>query len=66
MKTIVIILGSAVLTSILYIIPILTACSFIYKWDDFFQLVLIIASIIEFCGIGAFIQDEVSSRGGER
>ena len=53
-------IGVLVVTSILYAIPILTACSFIYGWDGFFQLVLIVASIIEFCGLSVLITDKIS------
>jgi hypothetical protein len=53
-------IGVFVVTTILYAIPILTACSFIYQWDGFFQVALIIASIIEFCGLSVLIGDEVS------
>ena len=53
-------IGVFILAAILYAIPILTACSFIYQWDGFFQVVLIIASMIEFCGLSVLIGDEVS------
>ena len=53
-------IGVLVVTSILYAIPILTACSFIYGWDGFFRLVLIVASIIEFCGLSVLITDKIS------
>lgn len=59
MKNIVYILGVFVLTSILYAIPVLTACSFIYEWGVI-QLMLILASLIEFCGLSALIIDKVS------
>lgn len=60
MTSIVYELGVFVLTSILYAIPILTACSFIYEWDGFFQLVLTVVSMIEFCGLGSLIADKGS------
>lgn len=53
-------IGVFVVTAILYAIPILTACSFIYEWDGFFQVVLIVASVIEFFGLSVLIADEVS------
>ena len=59
MKIIVNLIGVFVVTVILYAIPILTACSLIYEWDGFFQLVLIVASIIEFCGVCTLLTDEV-------
>ena len=62
MTSIVYELGVFVLTSILYAIPILTACSFIYEWDGFFQLVLIIVSMIEFCGLSVLIVDKTDNR----
>ena len=49
MKYIVYIIGMLVVTVILYAIPILTACSFIYNWGRFFQVVLIGASMTEYC-----------------
>ena len=58
METIIYEIGVFVITAILYAIPILTACSFIYGWDGFIQLVLIVASIIEFCGISVLIVDK--------
>lgn len=64
MKTIVYEIGVFVVVTILYAIPILTACSFIYEWDEFFRVVLFIASMIEFFGLSALIADKVS-RGSE-
>ena len=60
MKDIVYEIGVFVVTTILYAIPILTACSFIYEWDGFFQVMLIVASMIEFCGLSVLIADKVS------
>jgi hypothetical protein len=60
MKIIVNIIGVFVLTAILYAIPILTACSFIYEWNGRFQLVLIVVSIIEFGGLATLITDDIS------
>lgn len=59
MEIIVFNIGVFVVTAILYAIPILTACSFIYEWNGFFQTVLIIASIIEFCWLGVLVIDKV-------
>ena len=53
-------IGVFVLSAILYAIPILTTCSFIYDWDGFFQLALIVASLIEFCGLIVLIADKVN------
>ena len=55
-------IGVFVVTIILYTIPILTACSFIYKWDGFFQAMLVIVSIIEFCALSVLIADKVNGR----
>ena len=60
METIVYEIGVFVVATILYAIPILTACSFIYEWDGFFQVMLIVASMIEFCGLSVLIADKVS------
>lgn len=62
MEIIVYEIGVFIVTVILYAIPILTACSFIYKWDGFFQVMLIVASIIEFCGLSVLITDEVNKK----
>lgn len=53
-------IGVFVVTVILYAIPILTTCSFIYEWNGFFQTMLIIVSIIELCGLSVLITDEVN------
>ena len=63
METIVYAIGVFVVAVILYAIPILTACSFIYKWDAFFQLMLIVASVIELCGLYTLIADNKSDKG---
>lgn len=52
-------IGVLVLTSILYVIPILTACSFIYDWPSFFQFVMAICLIIEFCMLAYFVDAKV-------
>lgn len=59
MKAIVYIIGVFVVTAILYAIPILTICSFIYEWDGFLKTVLLMVSIIECCGLGSLIADMV-------
>lgn len=63
MTNIVYAIGVFVVAVILYAIPILTACSFIYKWDAFFQLMFIVASMIEFCGLCSLIADNKSDKG---
>ena len=60
MKNIVNVIGTFVVTAILYAIPILTACSFIYKWHSVYQFALTVASITEFFGLCILITDEVS------
>lgn len=62
METIIYEIGVFVITAILYAIPILTACSFIYEWDGFFQFVLVVASMIEFCGLSTLIVDKADNR----
>lgn len=62
MSKLVYVIGIFVLVTFLYAIPILTACSFIYKWNGFFQLDLIVASIIEFCELSTLITDKVNRR----
>ena len=62
MKVIVYIIGVFVVTAILYAIPILTICSFIYEWDGFLKTVLIGVSIIECLGLGCSIADKVSRK----
>lgn len=62
METIIYEIGVFVITAILYAIPILTACSFIYGWDGFIQLVLIVASMIEFVELGFLIIDKTDKR----
>lgn len=57
MENIVYVIGVYVVAAILYAIPILTACSFIYEWGGFFQFVLIVASAIELCGLGVLIAE---------
>ncbi len=58
MKIIVYGLGVFVVAVILYAIPILTACSFIYEWDGLLKLVMILISTIELCMLAYFIADK--------
>lgn len=60
METIVYMIGVFIVTAILYAIPIITACSIIYEWDGFLRILLILASIIEFCGLYILIDDKIS------
>ena len=60
MKDIVYEIGVFIVTAILYVIPIITACSIIYEWDGFLKTLLIIASIIEFLGLYVLIDDKIS------
>ena len=60
MKIIVYGLGVFIVTTILYVIPILITCSFIYEWNGFIKLLLIMTSIIEFGGLSVLIADKVS------
>ena len=59
METIVYMIGMFIVTAILYAIPIITACSIIYEWDGFLRILLILASIIEFCGLYILIDDKI-------
>lgn len=50
-------IGIFVLTVILYTIPILTVCSFIYNWASSLQFILISVSIIEFLILSYLLGD---------
>lgn len=61
MEAIVYMIGVFIVTAILYAIPILTVCSIIYEWGDgLLQILLIMVSIIEFCGLCVLIDDKIS------
>ena len=47
MNKIIKIVGSIVVSVIMYAIPILTACSFAYAWDGFVRLILTLASLTQ-------------------
>ena len=49
------IIGSVVLSLILYAIPILLACSFCLEWDFYISFVLIGVSLTELCYLTEFI-----------
>lgn len=66
MKLTIYMIGLLIVTAILYAIPILTACSIIYEWDGFLRILLIMASIIEFCGLYILIDDKISREEGEK
>lgn len=57
MKKIVYGIGVLVITMLLYTIPILTVCSFIYDWHNSVQFTLIVTSIIEWMGLSCLISD---------
>lgn len=52
------IIGSIVLSFIIYSVPILTTCSFAYDWDGIIQFLLTFASFMEMLFLMAFIYDE--------
>ena len=47
MKRTIIFIGCAVVAVLMYSVPILLACSYFFKWDDFIRYVLIIAATVE-------------------
>lgn len=49
------IIGSVILSLVLYAIPILLACSFCLEWDGSISFILIIVSLIELCYFVGFI-----------
>lgn len=49
------IIGSAVLSLVLYVIPILLACSFCLEWDGYICFVLIVVSFTEIYYLATFI-----------
>jgi len=52
MKRTVLIIGSIIFALLMYAIPILTVCSFVYGWDGFIKTVLsifVIGQIAVFC-----------------
>ena len=52
------IIGSIVLSFIIYSVPILTTCSFAYEWDGTTQFLLTFASFIEMLNLVSFIYDK--------
>lgn len=48
-------LGVFFLTIILFTIPILTTCAFIYQWHSFFLMLLFIASVIDIITLSVLI-----------
>lgn len=63
MTRIVYVVGLLVVTVLLYVIPILTACSFIYNWYSGVQVTLIGVSLIELIGLSCLI-DFIADFGG--
>lgn len=55
MRKFVIELGIFFLTIILFVIPILTTCAFIYRWNSLIIFILCIASCVDFIAIFALI-----------
>lgn len=63
MKRMVYEIGILVVTVLLYAMPILTACSFIYDWYTGVQFTLIVTSIIELIGLSCLV-DFMADFGG--
>ena len=55
MKNALISIGGLVVTLVILVIPVLLVCSFIYNWFDFFKFVLIIATLLDFAGVGSVV-----------
>lgn len=55
MKSVLLIIGSIIFSALMYCVPILLVCSFVLKWDAFFQYLLTIFAIVQFCFLVAAI-----------
>lgn len=53
-------LGMFFLTIILFAIPILTTCAFIYQWRSIFLMLLFIASVIDIITLSVLITHYVN------
>jgi len=56
-ETVIKILGSLLMTSILFVIPILTTCAFVFHWHPVWQWLLVIDSMAEFITLCSYIMD---------
>lgn len=55
MKSLFIFIGSFVITAILFSIPVITALSFVFDWDNCFKFLLVIFAAGEFILTTTFI-----------
>lgn len=62
MKSLFIFIGSFIITTILLAIPVLTALSFVYNWDNFIKFLLVSFAISEFALITTYFWIEVKDR----
>ena len=62
MKSLFIFIGSFIITTILLAIPVLTALSFVYNWDNFIKVLLVSFAISEFALTTTYFWVEVKDR----
>lgn len=62
MKSLFIFIGSFIITTILLAIPVLTALSFVYNWDNFFKFLLVSFAISEFAITTTYFWVEVKDK----
>lgn len=62
MKSLFIFIGSFIITTILLAIPVLTALSFVYNWDNFIKFLLVSFAISEFALTTTYFWVEVKDR----
>lgn len=63
MSRIVKIIGSFVVTIVMYCVPFLLACSYCLNWDGFIKLCLIIAALVQITLIAGAVYEK--AEGGE-
>lgn len=59
MSAVIKMIGSIVLSFVVYSVPILTTCSFVYDWNGIIQFLLTFASFMEMLLLVALIYNEV-------
>lgn len=57
MKTAIEIIGVFVISLFFISIPILCTLSFVYNWEGFFKLILIVACLVEWVGLACLLID---------
>lgn len=62
MKGLFMFIGSFVITTILLSIPVLTALSFVFNWDNFIKFILVSFAISEFALTTTYFWVEVKDR----